>query len=103
MRLFETRQAGDRVAHGTHHGINFEVIVGNDIKHTTFFGRTKVLRTLITRSKVDKKTLYATYVIRPRFFKSKLNSKRIKEAIESWKDNLDYYLITKSGLKMEVL
>lgn len=92
IRLFENRIAGDLVAHGVHKGIAWQCIVGNDIQGTGIFGEKRTYRTLITQSIIDGKRHYACHVIMTRWTKSKINSTRIKEAIESWKCVLDEHL-----------
>ena len=92
---FKTKQAGDCVARGEHKVVAYEVIVGNDIKHTNFLRIVRVYKTLITRSEVDGKEQHACHVIVTRFSKSRITMKRIDEAVESWKECIEELLNNK--------
>lgn len=90
---FSLSQETGRVVGGTkYRGYTIKVIVGNDIVGTDWKGTNKVFKTLITESEVNGEKLHAGHVIKTDLLPSRVTRRRIREAVESWKEMLDILL-----------
>lgn len=90
---FSLSQEVGRVVGGTkYRGHTIKVTVGNDIVGTDWKGTNKIFKTLITESEVNGEKLNAGHVIKTEFFESRITRRRIREAVESWKEMLDILL-----------